>query len=206
MSAVNWEPTWNALLQGSVFDLLGVKRKRQLVDWARVVNAWRHISDSPAKPFEEVLGNRPMFVTDIDLPFGGGYSMVWDVQKAVDFLHSLDQPQVLMPIRTLFQAVRLGSQRTLIHTSPIIVAEYPLIQQRFLIIDGNHRVAAAHQRSPFGEIRVTILPQMQMYQSLLDNRSRRNYDQHEAIGNWLFWETQEQGESNVPIPAEFRLG
>ncbi|MCL4521465.1 MAG: hypothetical protein M1415_07775 [Firmicutes bacterium] len=127
------------------------------------------------------------------------YPMVWDIAKAA----CLPQTETVMSLAFVKSHVQADSQRVPVPGSPILLAHYPISDPSFVIIDGNHRVNEAYQKSPNGHLGVAILSQTSMYQALCDELFRCCYDWHEAMSKWLYWETQEQGTPKIPISKEY---
>lgn len=200
MNLPNWNPTWDGLLNDSFFSFYNMERKRKLVNWQSVVQDWQRDDTASEEAWSRLYWRRGVvFEADIDLALGGHYPMVWDIEKAA----RLPRTETVMSLAFLKSHVRAGSQRVPVPGSPILLAHYPINDPSFVIIDGNHRVNEAYQKSPNGHIGVAMLSQTSMYQALCDELFQRCYDWHAAISKWLYWETREQGEPEIPVPKEF---
>ena len=197
----NWEPLFRSLEQEAVYEMVGRRRYRRLVDWSAVVSAWRQtLADRVI-----VVGGlvAPMFETRIEqLPAGASYPMAWDIQRANELALARDLRQRPLSVLSLAPGIRTGSVRTPF-AGPILVAEYLPLDPPWIILDGNHRVAEALGKG-LPEVAGLVLPEELMLAALMGSFFVQFYRWHMAVSSWLHAEVHEDGMPDVDIPPEWR--
>ena len=135
-----------------------------------------------------------------DLISGGHYRLLWDVDQAQKIASRSHVLPKTIPATDLLDGV-VTKDLDMSHTNnvdpsqgTVIVAEFPLLPEGFVVIDGNHRVYRAYHMG--ASVSAVTLNESQMLDALLHDRFRLYYAIHWNISRWVTIEVT----GNIPSP------
>lgn len=176
-----------------------MSRVVQVFDWQLFVERCRTgLKAIPALVSASPTGE--IYERIIEMDFGGSYHLMWDVAQAQNIAHRENVlPHTIVGTR-LVSAVATEdldiqrANRLAPSQGNIIVADFPLLAERCVVIDGNHRVYRAHHTGTF--VSAIALNEAQMFEALIHDRFRLYYTIHWNISRWLTIEVT----GNIPFP------
>lgn len=183
----NWEPTLRVIQSGEFLTQIP-SRRQKLMDWPLFTVRSRKALDTT--PYSEVapIGDE-IYERVIDLSWGGHYRLVWDIATARAIAQRDHVGPQFFAADDLLPGV-VTADLDLPHvyqTDPtqgtVVVAEYPLLEEKFVILDGNHRIFLAHHSG--SDVAALVLGEEQMCEALCHERFRLYYAIHWNLSRWL---------------------
>ena len=207
----NMEPTLHAIESGAFWSLLqttGISRRRALLDWGAFVVRCRRALTEQSGPTQRIVKGQT-YSRDIKLLGGGSYPVTWVIEDLLRLITRWNLGPVTIPARSLLPGVvvqdldlhRLGGVNLEApQKHPVIVVQYPLLAERWAVVDGNHRVFRAAEVNQ--TISMVWLNEQQMLEGLAFDAHRTYYAVHWNLSAWLNAEIDEQAR----IPGWMPLG
>ncbi|CDZ23755.1 hypothetical protein CCDG5_0625 [[Clostridium] cellulosi] len=118
------------------------------------------------------------------------YNLIWSVRKLKSIISASNIKPIKMETDKLINLVNLsgitknGLRRAKHNKRPIIVAEFPYLNQRYLVVDGNHRL---YYRAKRGDrlIDCYLLSPQQHKKAMVNDLFRYIFDLNAELGNVL---------------------